>query len=75
MTAKIEIREDRNDVFSFQENVPTIENGKIIQVETKIEECTVSELEKRILEAEKQILDLTAKIELEQSKIALINAL
>jgi len=32
-------------------------------------------LEKRILEAEKQILDLTAKIELEQSKIALINAL
>jgi len=75
MIVKAEIREERTDVFSFWENVPTIENGKIVQVETKIEECTVLELEKRISEAEQQIIDLTDKIALENSKIDLINSL
>ena len=75
MIVKNEIREEREDVFSFWENVATIENGKIVQVETKIEECTVIELQKRIEESEKQILDLTAKIALENQKINLINLL
>lgn len=75
MIAKAEIREERNDVFSFWENVPTIESGKIVQVETKIDECTVLELQKRIADSEQQITDLTAKIALEKSKINLINAL
>jgi len=75
MIAKAEIREERNDVFSFWENVPTIESGKIVQVETKIEETTILDLEKRIVDAEQQITDLTAKIALENSKIVMINAL
>jgi|TARA_R110002096_G_scaffold124864_1_gene269797 hypothetical protein len=75
MTAKNEIREERNDVFSFWELVPTIENGQIIQVETKIEETTLIALQKTISDSEQQILDLTAKIELQNSKIELIENL
>tara|TARA_R110000851_G_scaffold236183_1_gene388798 strand:+ start:663 stop:890 length:228 start_codon:yes stop_codon:yes gene_type:complete len=75
MTVKNEIREERNDVFSFWESVPTIKNSKIIKVETKIEETTVIELQKTIADSEQQILDLTAKIELENSKIELIENL
>lgn len=75
MIVKHEIREERNDVFSFWENVPTIENGKIVQVETKIEETTLVDLEKRIVDAEKQILEITEKIALDKSKIVLIKAL
>ena len=75
MVVKSEIREERTDVFSFWEMTPTIENGKIVQVETKLEETTLVELQKRIEESEKQIVDATAKIALDKSKIALINAL
>ena len=77
MIAKKEFREERNDVFSFWELKPQLNDAKdaIIEVEEKIEECTVLELEKRITEAEQQIIDLTAKIALENSKITLINNL
>lgn len=70
-----EFREEREDVYSFWENVPTIENGKIVQVETKLEECTVVDLEKRIVDSENQIIELNAKIALDKSKILMINAL
>jgi len=75
MIVKSEVREERTDVYSFWELTPTIENGKIVQVETKIEETTILDLEKRIVDAEQQITDLTAKIALENSKILMINAL
>ena len=75
MICKAEIREERTDVYSFWENVPTIENGKIVQVETKLDESTLVELQKRIADAEQQIIDLTAKIALENSKINLISVL
>lgn len=77
MIAKAEIREERTDVFSFWEIKPQLNEAKnaIIEVEEKIEECTIIELERRIEESEKQITDLTAKIALENQKINLINAL
>ena len=75
MICKKEFRDERTDVYSFWENVPTIENDKIVQVETKIEECTVIELQKRITDAEQQIADITDKIALENSKIISINSL
>ena len=75
MIAKKETREEREDVFSIWEDVPTIENGKIVQVETKLEEITLLELEKRISDFEKQIIDIQEKIALEQSKVSLINDL
>lgn len=77
MTVKNEIREERNDVFSFWEMKPQLNETQdaIIEVETKLEECTIVDLEKRIEEIEKQILELNAKIALDISKIALINDL
>jgi hypothetical protein len=77
MIAKKEFREEREDVFSFWEMKTQLNEMQdaIIEVETKIEECTILELEKRISEAQQQILDLTTKVELEQSKIELINLL
>jgi hypothetical protein len=67
-----EAREERDDVFSFWEDVPTIKNNEIVQIETKIEETTEIDLKKRITDLEKRILDLTDKIALENSKIELI---
>jgi uncharacterized protein YydD (DUF2326 family) len=75
MKAIQEIREERNDVYSLWENKPTIVDGQIEQVETKLEEVTVAELEKRITDFEKQIEDINVKIELEKSKIILIEEL
>jgi hypothetical protein len=77
MIAKLEIREERNDVYSFWEMKTQLNETQdaIIEVETKIEECTIVELQKRIEESEKQILELNAKIALENSKIQLINSL
>jgi hypothetical protein len=77
MTAKNEIREERNDVYSFWEMKTQLNEMQdaIIEVETKIEECTILELEKRISDTQQRILDLTTKVELEQSKIELINLL
>lgn len=75
MISKKEIRAERDDVFSFWELIPTIEDGVIVQVETKLEECTILELEKRIADFQLQILDLTARIAVESQKINLINLL
>jgi hypothetical protein len=77
MIAKKEFREEREDVFSFWEMKTQLNEMQdaIIEVETKIEECTILELEKRISDTQQQILDLTTKVELEQSKIELINLL
>ena len=77
MIVKAEIREERNDVFSFWEMKTQLNETQdsIIEVETKIEECTIIELEKRIADDEQQIIDLTAKITLDKSKIDLINSL
>ena len=77
MTVKHEIREERKDVFSFWEMKTQLNETQdaIIEVETKIEEATILELEKRIEDAQQQITDLTAKIALENSKIDLINNL
>jgi hypothetical protein len=76
MIAKVEIREEREDVYSFWENKKSLnDNDEIVVEEVKIEECTVLEIEKRIEETQQQIIDLTAKIALENSKIDLINSL
>ena len=76
MIAKVEIREEREDVYSFWEDKKSLnDNDEIVVEEVKIEECTVLEIEKRIEEAQQQITDLTAKIALENSKIDLINSL
>ena len=75
MIVKQEIREERTDVYSFWENIPTIENGKIVQVETKVEETTIAELDKRIADFENQVIDIQNKIVIEKSKIELINSL
>ena len=76
MIAKVEIREEREDVYSFWENKKSLnDNDEIVVEEVKIEECTVLEIEKRIEETQQQIIDLTAKIALENSKIHLINSL
>ena len=61
-------------MFSFWGLIPIIEDGVIIEIDTKIEETTVIELKKRILDSEKQILALTDKIALENSKIELIES-
>lgn len=77
MVVKAEVREEREDVFSFWEmkNQLNETQDAIIEVETKIEECTIVDLVTRITDFENQIIDLTAKIALEKSKIDLINAL
>ena len=76
MIAKVEIREEREDVYSFWEDKKSLnDNDEIVVEEVKIEECTVLEIEKRIEETQQQIIDLTAKIALENSKIILINSL
>lgn len=77
MIVKNELREEREDVFSFWEMKNQLNEAQdaIIEVETKIEECTLVELATRITDFENQIIDLTAKIALEKSKIDLINAL
>ena len=76
MIAKVELREEREDVYSFWEDKKSLnDNDEIVVEEVKIEECTVLEIEKRIEETQQQIIDLTAKIALENSKIDLINSL
>lgn len=70
-----EIREERNDIYSFWEMKTQLNKTQdaIIEVEEKIEECTVLELEKRIVDLEQSIIDTNEKIALENSKIDLIN--
>jgi hypothetical protein len=77
MTAKNEIREERNDVFSFWEMKVQLNETQdgIIEVEEKVDETTLLELEKRIEDFQVQIVEITEKIALENSKIELINAL
>lgn len=77
MTVKKETREERDDVFSFWDIQKQLSDNKdtIVEVEVKIEECTLVELEKRISYFETNILEFTAKIEVEKSKLELIKKL
>ena len=69
ITVKKEIREEREDVYSFWEEKKVLNsNDEIIIEEIKIEECTIVELERRVSELEKSILS-------EQNKINLINSI
>ena len=69
ITVKKEIREEREDVYSFWEEKKVLNsNDEIIIEEIKIEECTIVELERRVSELEKTILS-------EQNKINLINSI
>ena len=72
-----EIREERTDVYSFWEMKKQLNETQtaIIEVEEKVEETTLLELAKRIEVFELQIVEITEKIALENSKIELINAL
>lgn len=72
-----EIREERNDIYSFwvtKRQLNETQDG-IIEVEEKLEEYTVLELEKRIEDLELEAIKVANKIVLENSKIELINAL
>jgi len=77
MIVRNEIRDERNDVFSFWEVKKQLNEAQdaIIEVEEKVEETTLLELAKRIEDFQVQIVEITAKIALENSKIELINAL
>ena len=77
MTVKHEIREERSDIYSFWEIKKQLNGSSdaIIEVDEKIEETTILELEKRIIDLQKEIKEYTAKIILENSKIDLINLL
>jgi|GEM_PF-5806336 len=77
MIVRNEIRDERNDVYSFWELKKQLNEAQdvIIEVEEKVEETTLLELAKRIEDFQVQIVEITAKIALENSKIELINAL
>jgi len=76
MKAKNEIRDERNDVFSFWVDKKVLNaNDEIEVVEEKVDECTLIELEKRIETHNTAIADLQSKIAEDQLKIDLVNAL
>ena len=76
MIVKKEFRKERDDVFSFWETKKTLnELDQVIEVEEKIDECTVIMLETKIADLEKQVDDLMEKITLEQDKIDMIKLL
>jgi hypothetical protein len=76
MIVKKEFRKERDDVFSFWEIKKTLnELDQVIEVEEKIDECTVIMLETKIADLEKQVDDLMEKITLEQDKIDMIKLL
>lgn len=76
MKAKNELRDERTDVYSFWVDKKVLNaNDEIEVIEDKVDECTLIELEKRIEAHKLAIADLNEKITLEQTKIALINAL
>jgi coenzyme F420-reducing hydrogenase delta subunit len=76
MIVKKEFRQERDDVFSFWEIKKALnELDQIIEVEEKIDECTVIMLENKIADLEKQVDDLMEKITLEQDKIDMIKLL
>jgi len=77
MIVKHEIREERTDVYSFWDLKKQLNESQdaIEEIEEKIEEATILELEKRISDFETQIVEITAKIEIEHGKIKLINSL
>jgi len=72
-----EIREERNDIYSFwvtKRQLNETQDG-VIEVDEKLDESTVLELEKRIEDLELEAIEVANKIVLENSKIELINAL
>lgn len=72
-----EIREERNDIYSFwvtKKQLNETQDG-VIEVDEKLDESTVLELEKRIEDLELEAIEVANKIVLENSKIELINAL
>jgi hypothetical protein len=72
-----EIREERNDVYSFWESKKQLNETQdgIVEVEEKVDEATILELEKRIFDFELQITEITEKILLEKEKLNLIKEL
>ena len=72
-----EIREERNDIYSFWVTKKQLNEtqDEVIEVDEKLDESTVLELEKRIEDLELEAIEVANKIVLENSKIELINAL
>jgi hypothetical protein len=72
-----EIREERNDVYSFWESKKQLNETQdgIVEVEEKVDEATILELEKRIFDFELQITEITEKILLEKEKLNMIKEL
>ena len=74
MIVKKEYRAERNDVYSFWETKKVLnELDQVEEIEQKIDECTVIMLEGRVAELDRQIADLTAKKQIEQTKIKMID--
>jgi hypothetical protein len=72
-----EIREERNDVYSFWENKKQLNETQdgIVEVEEKVDEATIVEIEKRVNDFELQISEITEKILLEKEKLNIIKEL
>tara|TARA_R110000782_G_scaffold66715_1_gene135180 strand:- start:8 stop:241 length:234 start_codon:yes stop_codon:yes gene_type:complete len=77
MRAIQEIREERDDVFSFWVSKKQLNETKdsVIEVDEKLEECTILEIEKRIKDLELEAIEVANKIVLENNKIELIKKL
>ena len=68
-----EYREDRNDIYSFWENVNKIEDDSIVSVLDKLEESTYLLISERIQSMQNEIINIQSKIDIEMSKLELIN--
>lgn len=76
MKAKKEIRQERDDIVSFWVDKKVLnENDEIAIVEEKVEECTLIELQNRIVRYEKDIAEIQVKILEVNLKIDLVNTL
>jgi len=77
MTVVHEIREERDDIYSFWKIVKTIDEDTevITRTNTKIDETTIIELNERIVKLQEEKSELNKKINKEQDKIDLINLL
>ena len=73
MRVEHEIREDRNDVYSFWKMVKTIDEDTevITRTDTMIEETTIDAINKKILDLKAQRIDLAKKINKEEGKLIL----
>jgi len=77
MTVVHEIREERNDIYSFWKVVKTVDEitEVITRTNTKIEETTIAEINERIVKFQEEKTALNKKINEEQKKLELINLL